>query len=67
MKTFYALEPHVDGTTKYAPGDKREADEHDVKHLVDLKVLGSEPPAKAKAEAAPLANKAEGKPANKAA
>ncbi|MCI1143148.1 hypothetical protein MOP88_13955 [Sphingomonas sp. WKB10] len=66
MKTFYALEPHVDGTTKYAPGDKREADENEVKHLIDLKVLGTEPPAKEKAEGAAPANKAEGKPANKA-
>lgn len=66
MKTFYAQEPHVDGTTLYQPGDKREADENEVKHLVDLKVLGTEPPEKAKAEGAP-SNKAEGKPANKAA
>lgn len=67
MKTFYAHEPHVDGTTKYEPGDKREADENEVKHLVDLKVLGTEPPVKAKAEGGAPANKAEGKPANKAA
>lgn len=44
MKTFYALEPHVNGTTKYAVGDKREADENEVKHLVDLKVLSDTPP-----------------------
>lgn len=44
MKTFYAQEPHLDGTTLYQPGDKREADENDVKHLVDLKVLGEKPP-----------------------
>jgi len=44
MKTFYAQEPHLDGTTLYQPGDKREADENDVKHLVDLKVLGDKPP-----------------------
>lgn len=48
MKTFYALEPHVDGTKQYAVGDKREADENDVKHLVDLKVLSDKPPAKGK-------------------
>lgn len=47
MKTFYALEPHLNGTTLYQPGDKREADEHEVKHLVDLKVLGDKPPKKA--------------------
>lgn len=65
MKTFYAQEPHLDGTTKYEPGDKREADEHEVRHLVDLKVLGEKPPAKAEE---PVANKAEGKaPANKSA
>jgi hypothetical protein len=45
MKTFYVQEPHVDGTTKYQPGDKREADENEVKHLVDLKVLGDKAPA----------------------
>ena len=44
MKTFYALEPHLDGTTLYQPGDKREADENDMKHLVDLKVLSDKPP-----------------------
>lgn len=49
MKTFYAQEPHLDGTKLYNPGDKREADENDVKHLVELKVLGDKPPAKAKA------------------
>ena len=67
MKTFYAQEPHVDGTTLYQPGDKREADENEVKHLIDLKVLGDKPPEKAKDEGAAPANKAEGKPANKAA
>lgn len=50
MKTFYALEPHVNGTTKYAVGDKREADENEVKHLVDLKVLGDKPPKAVKAD-----------------
>ncbi|WP_260597821.1 hypothetical protein [Sphingomonas endolithica] len=44
MTTFYAHEPHLDGTTLYQTGDKREADENDVKHLVDLKVLGDKPP-----------------------
>jgi hypothetical protein len=48
MKTFYAQEPHLNGTTLYQPGDKREADENEVQHLVDLKVLGAEPPAKPK-------------------
>jgi hypothetical protein len=48
MKTFYVQEPHVDGTTRYSPGDKREADENEVKHLVDLKVLGDKPPTTAK-------------------
>lgn len=46
MKTFYVQEPHLDGTKLYSPGDKREADENDVKHLVDLKVLGDKPPKK---------------------
>ena len=49
MKTFYAQEPHLAGTTLYQPGDKRLADEHEVQHLVDLKVLGDRPPAKPKA------------------
>jgi len=52
MKTFYALEPHLDGATLYQPGDKREADENDMKHLVDLKVLGDKPPEKATPPAA---------------
>ncbi len=47
MKTFYAQEPHLDGTTLYNPGDKREADENAVKHLIELKVLGDKPPKKA--------------------
>lgn len=51
MKTFYALEPHVNGTTRYAVGDKRDADENEVKHLVDLKVLGTSPPKSEKANA----------------
>lgn len=46
MKTFYAQEPHLDGTKLYNPGDKREADENEVKHLVDLKILGDKPPKK---------------------
>ncbi len=52
MKTFYAHEPHVAGTTLYNPGDKREADENDVGHLLKLGVLGDKPP---KATAAPMA------------
>lgn len=67
MKTFYAQEPHVDGTTIYNPGDKREADENEVKHLVDLKVLGDKPPEGAKAGKPELAdaNKAQGAPDKK--
>ena len=53
MKTFYVHEPHVNGTTAYAVGDKREADENEVKHLVDLKVLGDKPPKLAKSDAGP--------------
>ena len=60
MKTFYAQEPHVDGTTLYNPGEKREADENDVAHLVQLGVLGDKPPKIAKP------GKAETNPANKA-
>lgn len=52
MKTFYAHEPHVDGTKTYAVGDKRDADENEVQHLVELKVLGEKPPKGAKAEKA---------------
>jgi len=47
MKTFFVLEPHVSGTTKHQPGDKRDADENEVKHLVELGVLGDKPPKKA--------------------
>ena len=66
MKTFYAREPHVDGAVRYEPGMAREVDEQEVRHLVELGVLGDQPPAAAKAEKAP-ANKAEGPaPANKA-
>lgn len=60
MKTFYAQEPHVNGTTQYQPGDKREADETEVAHLVELGVLGDKPPA------GTHAGKAETTPANKA-
>jgi len=63
MKTFYVLEPHVSGTTKHQPGEKREADENEVKHLVELGVLGEKPPKK------PLdysADKLGEKPLNKA-
>ncbi len=63
MKTFYAQEPHLDGTTLYNPGDKREADENDVRHLIDLKVLGDKPPKKAIDYEA---DKLGGKPLNKA-
>lgn len=67
MKTFYAQEPHVDGTTQYKPGDKRVADENDVAHLVGLGVLGDKPPKGAatgdKGETTP-ANKTETVPAN---
>ena len=47
MKTFYFQEPSVDGTKHYAAGDKYEADENDVQHLVELKVLGDKPPKQA--------------------
>ena len=57
MKTFYAHEPHVDGTTTYQPGDKREADENEVKHLVELGVLGEKPPAKAEETSAKAGGK----------
>ena len=53
MKTFYVLEPHLDGTTKYSPGDKRDADENDVKHLIDLNVLDDKPQKNVKAPTAP--------------
>lgn len=62
MSKFYVLEPHVAGTTTYSPGDEREAEETDVAHLVELKVLTGEKPKgwKAKAEGAAAQNKAEG-------
>lgn len=63
---FYALEPHVDGTTKYEIGDPREADENEVKHLVELGVLSTEKPKGAKSEGAADRNKAEPAPSNKA-
>lgn len=68
MKTFYVQEPHLDGTKLYNPGDKREADENDVKHLVDLKVLGDKPPKKAAEKPAPdyVADKLGDKPLAKA-
>lgn len=44
MKNFYVLQPHVSGTTVYAIGDRREADENDVQHLVELGVLGDKKP-----------------------
>lgn len=61
---YEVLRDH-DGDRFYREGDTREAVPAEVKHLVDLGVLG-EPGArkKAKAEAAP-ANKAETAPANK--
>lgn len=46
MKKFYALEPHVAGTTRYNVGDVREADENEVQHLVELKILGDKAPKK---------------------
>jgi hypothetical protein len=65
MKTFHVLEPHLAGTSHYKPGDKREADENEVKHLLDLGVLSEKAPAAAKAEKA-AANKGEKAPENKA-
>jgi len=44
MKKYYVLQPHVAGTTIYAIGDRREADENDVQHLVELGVLGDKKP-----------------------
>lgn len=45
MPKYYALEPHVSGTTLFAIGDTREVDdENDVKHLVDLGVLSKTKP-----------------------
>lgn len=44
MKKFHVLEPHVDGSKTYNVGDEREADEHEVQHLVLLKVLSTEKP-----------------------
>ncbi len=46
MKKFYVLDPHVAGTTRYDVGETREADENDVQHLVELKVLGDKAPKK---------------------
>lgn len=67
MKTFYAAEPHLDGTTLYNVGDTREADETQVQRLVELGVL-STTPIERKSLGAADANKAEGKaPANKSA
>lgn len=65
MKTFHVVEPHLAGTHTFQPGDTREADEHDVQHLVALGVLSTEKPkparaAKAKADGAADQNKAEG-------
>lgn len=47
MKKFHVLDPHVAGTTRYEIGDIREADEAEVQHLVELKVLGDKAPKKA--------------------
>ncbi|MCA1368079.1 hypothetical protein I6F15_11765 [Bradyrhizobium sp. BRP14] len=59
---FKVLRQHL-GDKMYMPGDEREADEHEVRHLVDRGVLV---PRKAKADA-PVGNKAEkGAPKNKA-
>jgi hypothetical protein len=65
MTTFYAWEPHVDGTKQYARGDERDVEnEHDVQHLVDLKVLSTKAPPKPKpdkkAEGGSDENKSEG-------
>ena len=67
MTKFWAAEPHVAGTTRYEAGDEREADEHEVQHLVELGVLSTTEVERPKALGAAPANKAEGKaPANKA-
>jgi hypothetical protein len=67
MTKFFAAEPHVDGTRLYEIGDEREADETEVRHLLDLKVLSTEPVEKKSLPGAE-ANKAEGKaPSNKSA
>lgn len=59
---YKVLRQHL-GDKMYMPGDEREADEHEVKHLVDRGVLS---PEGAKADA-PKANKAENAaPKNKA-
>lgn len=63
MKTYDVLRQHL-GDKQYWAGETREANEADVKHLVDKGVLRE---AKAKAETAP-ANKAEkAAPKNKSA
>lgn len=61
MKTYDVLRQHY-GDKQYFKGDQREANEADVKHLVDKGVLAE---AKAKADKS-VANKAEKAPANKA-
>lgn len=63
MQTYNVIRQHY-GDKQYMPGDTREANPSDVKHLVDAGVLKE---AKAKAETAP-ANKAEkAAPKNKSA
>lgn len=63
MKTYQVIRQHL-GDKMYMPGDTREANPSDVKHLVDAGVLKD---AKAKAETAPI-NKAEkAAPKNKSA
>ncbi|MGY3609922.1 MULTISPECIES: hypothetical protein [unclassified Bradyrhizobium] len=61
---FYVMRQHI-GDKPYAKGDIREADETEVKHLVEAGVLSKDPP-KAKGEVKPK-NKAEAAPKNKAA
>ena len=56
---FYVKEPHL-GDKQYNPGDTREAEKHEVQHLIDLGILSEEAPEDgAKADAAP-SNKSEG-------
>lgn len=58
MKTFQVLRQHL-GDKQYMPGDTREANPSDVKHLVDAGVLKEAKAPAAKAEKAAAANKAE--------
>ncbi|MDX1127455.1 hypothetical protein GOL24_24665 [Sinorhizobium medicae] len=58
MKAYQVLRQHL-GDKQYMPGDTREANPSDVKHLVDAGVLKEAKVAASKTEKAP-ANKAEG-------